>query len=269
MPSLLQRNCTCMRTQHSSVAVAYKINPSISRRFSVLTWANSKQSLLDLWTHGALWLFSILLVSFFCTDEWQLLHKCLCYSSSLWWAVLQLKSRARYPLAVFSLLQLERCFSLLAAASQLLGEQCLWSTSGSALSSWKTSWEKKQNKTKQWLWITMISVVCPKTTKRCNLPHFLAPFPQNYSKDPLILKSYQAAFGKNPSPTHLSSEGKAGHPALMGQVSLRLMAKGGDSVLKVIKSAELVKFSLLMTAVISESPQPNKWRCRPQPKAGS
>lgn len=156
-----------------------------------------------------------------------------------------------------------------AAASQLLGEQCLWSTSGSALSSWKTSWEKKQNKTKQWLWITMISVVCPKTTKRCNLPHFLAPFPQNYSKDPLILKSYQAAFGKNPSPTHLSSEGKAGHPALMGQVSLRLMAKGGDSVLKVIKSAKLVKFSLLMTAVISESPQPNKWRCRPQPKAGS
>jgi len=113
MPSLLQRNCTCTRTQHSSVAVAYKINPPISRRFSVLTWANSKQSLLDLWTHGALWLFSILLVSFFCTDEWQLLHKCLCYSSSLWWAALQLKSRARYPLAVFSLLQLERCFSLL------------------------------------------------------------------------------------------------------------------------------------------------------------
>lgn len=62
----------------------------------------------------------------------------------------------------------------------------------------------------------MISVVCPKTTKRCNLPHFLAPFPENYSKDPLILKSYQAAFGKNPSPTHLSSEGKAGHPALIG-----------------------------------------------------
>lgn len=269
MPSLLQRNCTCTRTQHSSVAVAYKINPSISRRFSVLTWANSKQSLLDLWTHGALWLFSILLVSFFCTDEWQLLHKCLCYSSSLWWAALQLKSRARYPLAVFSLLQLERCFSLLDGQRPA---SCWVNSASDRHQDLHCPHEKhpgKKNKTKQWLWITMISVVCPKTTKRCNLPHFLAPFPQNYSKDPLILKSYQAAFGKNPSPTHLSSEGKAGHPALMGQVSLRLMAKDGDSVLKVIKSAELVKFSLLMTAVISESPQPNKWRCRPQPKAGS
>lgn len=89
----------------------------------------------------------------------------------------------------------------------------------------------------------MISVVCPKTTKRCNLLHFLAPFPQNCSKDPLISKSYQAVSGKNPSPAHLSSEGKVGHPALMGQVSLRLVTK--DGVLKVIKSSEFLKLSCL------------------------
>lgn len=114
------KNCKFMRVLHSNVPFDYKINPPISRRFSVgfllvLTSANSKHSLLDLWTCGALWLFSIQLYSFFCTDELQILHECLSCFGCLWWAALQLKSkqRARYPLAVFTWLQLDRYFSLL------------------------------------------------------------------------------------------------------------------------------------------------------------
>lgn len=109
-----------LRVLHSNVSLDYKINPPISRSFSVgfllvLTWANSKHSLLESRTRGALWLFSIQLSSFFCTDEPQMLGECRSCFGCLCWAALGLQSeqRARYPLAVFTWLRFDRHFAWL------------------------------------------------------------------------------------------------------------------------------------------------------------
>lgn len=42
-----------------------------------------------------------------------------------------------------------------AAASQLLGKQCFWWTWGSALFSWKTSWEEKTNSGSELQWFLL------------------------------------------------------------------------------------------------------------------